>query len=304
MTSRDYEVLSDVPDLMRLYRSAMKDMVPGLGTSRAADQLPTRGLEVRGVRIDATHLASYCRTTSLRLGSEVPLTYPYVLTFPVVMALMTRPDFPFAAVGTVHLNCDIEQFRPLSVDDELTFRIYADNLRRHRRGTLVDVIAEVYVDDGQTLAWKQTSGFLSKGKKAAEGERTDSGRLLPAPSGAPEVAASALVKVTPADIKAYAEASGDKNPIHVNTLGAKALGFPSTIAHGMWSAARALAALEGRIPGGGAARYRVDFSKPVILPATVGLWAEADGQAWDIELRRASKPETLHMHARIEALER
>lgn len=301
--SRSYTVLDAVPDLMALYRGAMRDLVPGLGAKRSGTDLPVGGYEVRDVTVDPSHLAAYCRTTGLRLANELPATYPYVLTFPVVMKLMTAPDFPFRAVGTVHLSCDVEQRRPLTVAETLTFRVHAENLRRHRRGTLVDLVAEVLVDGEAEPVWRQTSGFLAMGKKAKEGEKTDDGRLLPAPAGVPEIAPTAQWRVTPRDIRAYADASGDKNPIHVSKAGAKALGFPATIAHGMWSAAAALAGLEGRLPADGALRYRVDFAKPVILPATVGYWAAADGDARDIELRAARKPEKLHMHGRLSPLE-
>ena len=46
----------------------------------------------------------------------------------------------------------------------------------------------------------------------------------------------------------FAGASGDHNPIHLYPLTAKALGFPRQIAHGMWSKARCIAALENRLP--------------------------------------------------------
>ena len=39
----------------------------------------------------------------------------------------------------------------------------------------------------------------------------------------------------------YAAVSGDRNPIHLSALSAKALGFPRAIAHGMYTASRALA---------------------------------------------------------------
>ena len=42
----------------------------------------------------------------------------------------------------------------------------------------------------------------------------------------------------------YASVSGDRNPIHMHALTAKAFGFPRAIAHGMWTKARCLAALE------------------------------------------------------------
>ena len=42
--------------------------------------------------------------------------------------------------------------------------------------------------------------------------------------------------------------SGDHNPIHLYPLTAKALGFRRQIAHGMWSLARCVAAVENRLP--------------------------------------------------------
>jgi hypothetical protein len=41
----------------------------------------------------------------------------------------------------------------------------------------------------------------------------------------------------------YGAVSGDRNPIHLYPVTAKAFGFPTNIAHGMWTKARSLAAL-------------------------------------------------------------
>jgi acyl dehydratase len=58
--------------------------------------------------------------------------------------------------------------------------------------------------------------------------------------------------------------SGDSNPIHLHPLPAKALGQPGAIAHGMWTLARCLAALEGEL----AEAYVVDvrFKLPLRIP--------------------------------------
>ncbi len=63
------------------------------------------------------------------------------------------------------------------------------------------------------------------------------------------------------------------NPIHMHSLTARLFGFPSAIAHGMWSKARCLAALENRLPG--AFTVEVSFRRPILLPATVVF-----GEAW------------------------
>ena len=80
----------------------------------------------------------------------------------------------------------------------------------------------------------------------------------------------------PDDIgRRYAAVSGDVNPIHLNPLAAKAFGFPRAIAHGMWTHARSLAALEGRLPAG-PLTVRAQFAKPVLLPSTVALHTAVD----------------------------
>ncbi|MBM4504353.1 dehydratase, partial [Rhodococcus hoagii] len=88
-------------------------------------------------------------------------------------------------------------------------------------------------------------------------------------------------------ISRYAAVSGDRNPIHVTSLGAKAFGFPSTIAHGMWSAAAALQPLEGRVAD--AVTYTVRFGKPIVLPATVNLYADRTAEGWDLSLKNPKK---------------
>jgi acyl dehydratase len=65
----------------------------------------------------------------------------------------------------------------------------------------------------------------------------------------------------------YAAVSGDRNPIHLYAATARAFGFRRQIAHGMWSMARCVAAVENRLPD--AVRVEAAFQRPVVLPATV-----------------------------------
>lgn len=104
--------------------------------------------------------------------------------------------------------------------------------------------------------------------------------------GDPPVPTSTL-RVDQKVIDRYAAVSGDRNPIHVSTLGAKAFGFPKTIAHGMWSAAATLSAVEGRIPG--KVTYAVRFGKPVLLPSSLSLYAQHVADGWDLALRHPKK---------------
>ncbi len=80
--------------------------------------------------------------------------------------------------------------------------------------------------------------------------------------------------------------SGDRNPIHLHPLAAKAFGFPRAIAHGMWTKARCLAAFEGRLPD--ACTVEVRFKAPVLLPATVDF--STDGGHFALHHPKSGKP--------------
>lgn len=298
-----YTDINSIPELMTIYRTAVKDVIPVVGTSHKATGDPSSAFRVQEVTVDRQHLAAYCQTTGLRFGNELPATYPYVLSFPLVMKVLTAKDFPFQAMGAVHISNTITQHKPVSITDSFELRVRSENLRSHRRGLIIDLITELSIDG--EIVWEQTSTFLGNGAKLSSSapqvvrERgEESGQSLPRPD-LPARASNALVRVSPEDIKHYAEASGDKNPIHVSKAGAKVFGFPSTIAHGMYTAAVMLASLEGRLPA--SFTYTVDFAKPVVLPATVGLWVDQSDGEWSIQARKASKPETMHAVGRIEA---
>jgi len=76
--------------------------------------------------------------------------------------------------------------------------------------------------------------------------------------------------VTQEQIGAYAEASGDVNPIHVNEEFARMVGLPGTIAHGMLNMAILTEAVS-RWAGGSdnVASIRCRFSKPLLPGDTI-----------------------------------
>ena len=97
-------------------------------------------------------------------------------------------------------------------------------------------------------------------------------------------------------LKAYADASGDQNPIHQSEEFAVSVGLPNVISHGMLTMA-----LVGKYvsdwAGGAAAvkEFSARFIKPVIVPAdqkvdlTVsGVVTEVDGDGITVELSATS----------------
>ncbi len=245
------------------------------------DTVPDRRLKVEGLSIDPVNVAQYANVTGLRFDNAVPLTYPFALTFPTVMSLVAGFDFPFAAMGSVHVENHITQYRPIAVSDTVDVAVHAENLREHRKGLLVDIVTDVNV--GNDTAWHQVTTFLHQQKTSLSDEpKSPPGRQ---PKLGPP---NAVLRITPGQIRQYAAVGGDHNPIHTNTIAAKLFGFPTVIAHGMYSAAAVLANIEGQLPD--SVKYSVRFAKPVVLPARAGLYVDrGTSGGWDLTLRHLSK---------------
>jgi acyl dehydratase len=190
------------------------------------------------------------------------------------MHLMSDVDFPLPLAGVVHVANRIEVLRPIDAGERLDLTVRAADLRAHERGRQVDIVATALVDGAQV--WRGVSTYLHR--ENPSGPRTSPDERIRAHRPAP----SAVWRVGREVGPRYAAVSGDRNPIHTSRIAARVFGFPRTIAHGMWSKARCLAALEGRLPD----RYTVDvaFKLPVLLPSTVDFAAVRDGDGWRMSL--------------------
>ena len=73
--------------------------------------------------------------------------------------------------------------------------------------------------------------------------------------------------VTRADLVAYAEASGDHNPIHQDPEIARSVGLPDVIAHGMFTLALVARYVDEQLgQPGRLAELGAKFTKPVVVP--------------------------------------
>lgn len=243
------------------------------GRAGAGGALPSHRLMMTGVQQDVRRLADYSEVTGGVLSDRLPATWLHVLTFPLQVQLMAGRDFPFPMVGMVHLANVMTQHRPVRVEEELTLSSWSDNLAPHRKGHTVDLLGEARV--GGEVVWEGRSTYLvrvpdrTRGAAVPDPDRTRGAAVPDAHEHAIPQTELATWRL-PADLgRRYAGVSGDANPIHLTALTARALGFPRAIAHGMWSHARALAAVQPRL----ADAFTVDaqFVKPILLPSTVAL---------------------------------
>src|SRR5947208_14148479 len=72
------------------------------------------------------------------------------------------------------------------------------------------------------------------------------------------------------EVKAYADASGDQNPLHQDDAFARSVGFPGIIAHGMFTMAHLTKAITDWAGDPGALkRMHVQFRQVVFMDETI-----------------------------------
>jgi acyl dehydratase len=291
--------LESAPPILPLYARAIAPLLPGASrlpwVSGSGGDIPDWELVLCELQIEPEHLAAYARVCGFPApgsspGEELPATYPHLLAFPLHLALMTDRRFPLSAIGLVHVGNRITQHRPIRLDQRPELRVRATPLEDHPRGQTFSLVSEAWIED--ELVWEELSTMLHRTRRAeTSAPHTEAGE----PPSLPLVAKWRL----PGDLgRRYAAASGDRNPIHLHPLGARAFGFPRAIAHGMWTMARCLAALEET---GAAFSIDVRFRRPILLPGTVGFASAAEGGLVSFCVREEDG-DTTHLEGRLEPI--
>ncbi|HEX2070783.1 MAG TPA: MaoC/PaaZ C-terminal domain-containing protein [Thermoleophilaceae bacterium] len=291
--------LTGPPSILPLYARAAAPLIPGASrlpfVPGGGKEIPDVELTLPDVVADREAVAAYAKVCGFTLRGSLPPTYPHVQAFPLHMALMADGSFPFGAVGLVHVENRIVQHRPIALGEQLTLRVRGTKLEPHPKGRTFSIVSEARV--GAELVWEDVSTMLRRGGGSTE----EAAKEQPSRNGAgTESKVTAEWKLGGDLGRRYAAVSGDRNPIHMHSLTAKPLGFARAIAHGMWTKARALAALDGRLPDAFAVDVR--FRRPILLPATVAFASDAANEEIDFAVRDAKRG-TPHLDGRVTPLE-
>jgi acyl dehydratase len=246
-------VLDQLPYMPSLLgRAAFKS-----GHYQLGDTLPALSTEINHLRIRETDLRAYRALCGFSNNSALPATYLHMLSFPLSLNLLIQQDFPMKAMGQVHLRNQISVLDEFDLRAPIRMKATIGSSELTSRGVEWDIDVTAVVDN--QLVWSSTSTYLNRCKTGVHAVRQKD----VIPQGNPQD------WTVEADIgRRYARVSADYNPIHLSDITARLFGFKQAIAHGMWSKARCLAALEEKLPNSG---YSVDvaFHRPLFLPAEV-----------------------------------
>ncbi|SHN27599.1 MaoC/PaaZ C-terminal domain-containing protein [Cryptosporangium aurantiacum] len=161
----------------------------------------------------------------------------------------------------VHLGHSIVLHAPVRAGSHVLVDAGVVALRHTPQGATVELQGTASSPDGQRLA-EQSGTFLVAGS-SAENPFTEPqpGAELPDPAVGPERALTVTVDRDQA--VRYADATGDRNPIHLDAAAARRIGFAAPILHGLCTLALTCHALEHEVPGAEVGRLTTEFARPV-----------------------------------------
>ena len=203
------------------------------------------------------------------------------------LEILADPNFPFPALGLVHVGQRVDQTSAVLPGTSLVLDAFTGRSRPVKAGTCFELVTEARRDG--RLVWRSITSVLCR--HARRGDPSPAGA---APSASLEQGLAGPVPARPApgewrrieliDVpedlgRRYAAAAADWNPIHQRAWLARRFGFDRAIVHGTWTLARALVA--AGLPGHEAFSLQADFRKPVSLPSRIGVWLRTgpSGQA-------------------------
>jgi len=302
--------LTSAPSMAALFARAGVAMIPhasrlpvvGPMVAGGGLDVPDLTLRLTGADVDGRRVADYDRVCGFALRDVIPATYPHMLAFPLQLSLMTDPSFPFPAIGLVHIANRITQHRPIRAGERLAIDVWATPVEDHPRGKQFSLRSEARAGDDPV--WEEVSTNLRRsggsGERSGSTSGSDSGSTSGSDShflpSAENLLATATWNVAGNLGRRYASVSGDYNPIHIHPLSARLFGFPSAIAHGMWTKARCLAALESRLPD--AFTVEVAFKRPILLPGRIEFCEAATTGGIDFGVRDPAKGKS-HLDGRV-----
>lgn len=274
-------VLSKLPSLPQLLlKAAFKS-----GDYSVGDDLPNLSISLESFVLNPENLKRY-RTVCGFQSQRVPPTYFFVVAFPLFIRLMLEKNFPLRPMGMVHLRNQISVHHSFDTSSALSISAAVGKSELTSRG--LEWTINTQVQDQSKTVWTSESTFLNRCKTGIPRQTLESVK----PQGNPQPWSLS------ADLgRRYARVSGDYNPIHLTDISARLFGFKKAIAHGMWSKARCLAALDNQLPDAGY-QVNVSFFKPVYLPSSVSFQSHKQGSKHNFYLLNSSGAD-MHLQGSI-----
>lgn len=213
-------------------------------------------------------------------GVIAPPMFAVVYSGPGMAQGLMDPSLKMNYATMVHGEQMIRWFTPVKPGDTISTTSRIHDIVDKSSGQIVYLTMTCANQDGERVAEARGGFFVRGGGHGKKGPKAP-----PAELGEPLFTWSK--KVEDDQMKRYAEASGDHNPIHIDPEFAKKVGLPDVIMHGLCNMAYASKALMENVCDNDPTKLKMmslQFSKPVLKGQTVTVTGYDGGQVDDRKL--------------------
>ena len=203
-------------------------------------RLPQR-IYTKTLNIDNKHYSKFCQEVAWPVSEHVHPLYLQMLSLPLQMRCLLDKQSPFPLLGLIHCANEVEVFEHCNLSESIECRVRFSDVRPHSRGWEIDVLLEAF--QSSKRIYKAVSSYLVKVKAvhvAPRGAKSKNAERNAENTERKQRDFLSNLTATADTGRRYAAISGDYNPIHLSTVSAKAFGFKSAIAHGMWTLSRVI----------------------------------------------------------------
>lgn len=186
--------------------------------------------------VEAHHVAAYADATQdehIRYYGSGAIAPPMFHVRPMrdlLFMVMEDPALGLDMLRLVHAEHDARFHRPLCVGDIVHLRGKLTHVEQKTKGVLVEAELSGFVD-GRAAVTATTSFYVRGQQLTVPGTGRREVPDAPTPDRAPDH--TAVVRVAADQSRRYAEASLDRNPIHLDSAVAQAGGLDDVILHGL-----------------------------------------------------------------------
>jgi hypothetical protein len=188
--------------------------------------------------------------------------------------------FGYPLARGVNAGCRIENRAPLPSGETLDVRARIESIDDNGKRAIVVQRVITGTSRNPEAVVAEMRVFIPLGSKGSKDDKKTPKARPNVPANAHEIAFQRIPEGAGLD---FAKLTGDFNPIHWLAPYARASGFRNVILHGFSTLARSIEALNRSRFAGDPTRLAVidaRFSRPLVLPARVGIYLTSDGGLW------------------------
>jgi len=210
-------------------------------------------------------------------GIVAPPMFGVSVSWDALMRAMMDPDLHADLLRLVHGEQDMEFPNPIRPGDVITASAKVISIETKPTGETMTVELNAANQKGQPVQKTLFIAFI-RGRRNREAAASEARPVEPV-RGQPIFSVAQTIDKD--QTYRYAEASGDRNPIHVDENIARMAGLPGIIVHGLCTMAFTSKVAIDNLCGGDPARLKrlhVRFSRPVLPGQTITTKVWSDGE--------------------------